>query len=165
MKEWAYNREKAVAYASQWALFSNPAYYHYGGIGGDCTNFVSQCVYAGAGVMNYAKDFGWYYTNANDKAPAWTGVPYFWNFMTANGDAGPYGISVPLSELMPGDVVQLSFDGEKFSHSLFVLAADYPQSAGEIRVAAHSTPALNRLLSTYNYSTARYLHMLGVRGG
>ena len=32
--------------------------------------------------MNYTRDLGWYYIDANNKAPAWTGVEYFYNFMT-----------------------------------------------------------------------------------
>lgn len=33
-----YQREKAVAYAHQWAYGRNPAYINFNGIGGDCTN-------------------------------------------------------------------------------------------------------------------------------
>ena len=71
-----YNREKAVEYADTWAMGRNPAYYDYSNLGGDCTNFISQCLYAGGGIMNYTRDLGWYYNNANDKAPAWTGVSF-----------------------------------------------------------------------------------------
>ena len=77
----AYDRNAAVRYARRWAYGRNPAFYDYEHIGGDCTNFASQCVYAGSGVMNYTKDLGWYYIDANNKAPAWTGVEYFYNFM------------------------------------------------------------------------------------
>ena len=47
-----YDRTKAITYAQNWALKSNPAFYHFGGKGGDCTNFISQCLLAGGGVMN-----------------------------------------------------------------------------------------------------------------
>ena len=76
-----YNRRAAVAYANRWALSRNPEYFDYSGIGGDCTSFASQTVYAGTGVMNYTGDTGWYYINANDKSPSWTGVDYFYNFI------------------------------------------------------------------------------------
>ena len=39
----AYDRGKAVAYAHKWAFGRNPAYYNFDKIGGDCTNFTSQC--------------------------------------------------------------------------------------------------------------------------
>ena len=54
-----YDRSAAVAYARKWAFGRNPEYYDFGGIGGDCTNFVSQCLYAGAGVMNFTPELGW----------------------------------------------------------------------------------------------------------
>ena len=39
----------------------NPEYYNYDDvIGGDCTNFVSQCLFYGSKVMNYNQN-GWYY--------------------------------------------------------------------------------------------------------
>ena len=48
-----YRREEAEAYARYWAYGRNPDFYDYATIGGDCTNFASQCIYAGTGVMNY----------------------------------------------------------------------------------------------------------------
>ncbi len=77
-----YRRELAVAYAHRWAYGRNPAYYNYDAIGGDCTNFASQCLYAGAGVMNGTPTFGWYYWNANEKAPAWTGVSHIFSILS-----------------------------------------------------------------------------------
>jgi hypothetical protein len=59
-----YDRQNAVDYAHKWAYSRNPAYYDYENLGGDCTNFVSQCVYAGARVMIYGV-CGWYYSDPN----------------------------------------------------------------------------------------------------
>lgn len=50
--EFPYNREAAVKYAVEWAYRRNQEYYDFEQIGGDCTNFVSQCILAGTGVMN-----------------------------------------------------------------------------------------------------------------
>ena len=80
----SYNREKAVSYAEKWAFSRNPRYMSFDGIGGDCTSFVSQCLYAGSGVMNYTPVMGWYYNSAADRAPAWSGVPYLYQFLTGN---------------------------------------------------------------------------------
>ena len=46
--------ERAVAYARRWALDRNPLFVDFTGQGGNCTNFVSQCVLAGSCVMNLA---------------------------------------------------------------------------------------------------------------
>lgn len=88
-----YDRKAALRYAHKWAFGRNPAYYDYEELGGDCTNFASQCLYAGTGVMNFTPDLGWYYIDANRKAPAWTGVPYFYNFITRDWNGpGPFGL-------------------------------------------------------------------------
>ena len=50
-----YNRSAAVEYAHQWAFGRNPEFYDFSQIGGDCTNFASQCLYAGGGVDVYKR--------------------------------------------------------------------------------------------------------------
>lgn len=160
-----YDRRAAVAYAHRWAFGRNPAYYDFSGIGGDCTNFASQCLYAGTGVMNYTPDFGWYYINVNDRAPAWTSVPYFWDFMTRNqATEGPFGVPVPMEFLRPGDFVQIRFEtsGEVFAHTPVVVSVGDPVRLDTILVAAHSNDADNRPLDTYeNVEELRFLHILG----
>ncbi len=56
-----YNRVAAVLYAHTWAYRRNPKFYDYSEIGGDCTNFASQCLWAGGGLMDYTPELGWYY--------------------------------------------------------------------------------------------------------
>ena len=45
MKIKKYKKDDSVKYAKKWAYLRNPKYYNYDAIGGDCTNFVSQCIY------------------------------------------------------------------------------------------------------------------------
>lgn len=158
-----YDRAAAVRYAHTWAYGRNPKFYDYENIGGDCTNFASQCIYAGAGVMNYTPTFGWYYINANDKAPAWTGVEYLYQFLTREKiSVGPAAKEAELSRLQPGDIVQLSFDGVGWQHSPVVVSANRPLRYSEVLVAAHSYDADYRPLSTYDFAKARFLHITGV---
>ncbi len=157
-----YDRAAAVAYAHQWAYRRNPAYYDYEEIGGDCTNFASQCLYAGTGVMNYTPTFGWYYIDANNKAPAWTGVEYFYNFITRGEDTpGPFGIHAALEQMEPGDFVQLRFNKAVFSHTPIIVSIGDPPTLENTLVAAHSYDADWRPLSTYYVQELRYLHILG----
>ena len=158
-----YDRQAAVDYAREWALSRNPRYYDFEEIGGDCTNFVSQCLYAGSGVMNYTPTFGWYFISPDDRAPAWSGVQFLYDFLTSNGGAGPYGEELPLIYAQPGDVIQLSFDGQNFTHTVIITRIPlFPAPAG-ILIAAHSYDALDRPLNTYNYRTARLIHITGAR--
>ena len=160
-----YNRQAAVNYAHRWAYSRNPAFYDYSNLGGDCTNFASQCLYAGTGIMNFTQTFGWYYIDANDKAPAWTGVPYFYNFMTRNEPTpGPFGIDVPLDRLnllKPGDFAQPRFSKDVFEHTPIIVEIRQPVSLGNILVAAHSYDADYRPLDTYSFEEIRFIHILG----
>ena len=158
MRETIYDRNAAVAYARQWALKRNPNFYDFQNIGGDCTNFASQCIYAGAKTMNYTPVFGWYYRSLNDRTASWTGVEYLYNFLTTNTSVGPYAREVPQEEAKPGDIVQLGRADGDFYHTP-VITQVYP----EILVCAHTYDALDRPLYTYNFYTARFLHIDGVR--
>ena len=157
-----YDRTAAVRYASRWAYGRNPAYFSFDGIGGDCTNFVSQCLYAGAGVMNYTPDLGWYYISPENRAAAWTGVQYLYNFLTTNKGPGPYGKEASANDIEIGDVIQLGDFNGIFYHTLFVVAKINPSPRG-IFIASHSDDAFLRRLSTYDYENIRYIHIEGVR--
>lgn len=159
MRTVEYNRQAVVTYAKEWAFKRNPAYLDFENLGGDCTNFTSQCVYAGSGVMNPKKVFGWYYYSAANRTPSWTGVPYLYNFLTGNQGVGPFAVKTDQSQVQIGDIVQLGTTAGHFYHSPTIVGVDQ----NEIYVAAHSDDAYMRPLSTYKYDQARFLHILGVR--
>jgi len=151
-----YDRAAAVRYAEKWALRRNPEYADFTPLGGDCTNFVSQCLYAGSRLMNTTPDTGWYFRSMGSRAPAWSGVKFLHRFLTRTSGAGPKGEKSQVSSLLPGDVVFLS-DGNRLYHALFVVAAgENPM------VAAHTADSWMRPLSTYYYEEAVPVHILGV---
>lgn len=154
-----YLRERAVAYAKKYAFGQNPIFGNFRGIGGNCTNFVSQCIYAGSCVMNYTPTFGWYYVTLDDRSPSWTGVEYFYNFMTGNTDVGPFGTDVSADELEIGDVIQLGNNTDGFYHTLLVVGFE----GEDPLVAAQTDDAFARPLSTYSYDFSRFIKILGVR--
>lgn len=156
-----YDRRAAIRYAHRWAFGRNPRYYDYEDLGGDCTNFASQCLYAGTGVMNFTPTFGWYYINANNKAPAWTGVEYFYNFMTRTQQTpGPFGVLANMSMLLPGDFVQLRLDKNVFSHTPIIVDITGPPTLDNILIAAHSFDSDYRPLSTYDFQELRFIHIV-----
>lgn len=158
-----YDRSAAVAYAHRWAYGRNPAYYDFQLIGGDCTNFASQCLFAGSGVMNYTPVTSWYYISANDRTASWTGVRYLYRFLTGNRTAGPFARETGPEEMQPGDICQLAINGPDFHHSPVVVAVGETPSPDNILVAAHSRDADYRPLSSYSFRKARFLHVEGVR--
>lgn len=161
-----YNRARAVEYARRWALARNPLFINFAGRGGDCTSFVSQCVYAGSCQMNFTQDFGWYYISTTDRAPAWSSVEYFYDFITGapsfrtrNGGIGPYGIEVDSTGVLEGDVVQLADETGDFYHTLLITGF----SEGQTLVSAHTNDTLDKPLTSYNYTSLRYIHIEAVR--
>lgn len=158
-----YNRTAAVRYAHRWAYDRNPRFYDYEKLGGDCTNFASQCLYAGTGIMNFEPTFGWYYRNANDKSPSWTGVTYFYNFLTENKvRTGPFATETDILSIEPGDFVQLNLNAdEAFDHTPIIVERGVVPTFENVLVAAHSYDADYRPLSTYQFNQIRFLHVMG----
>lgn len=154
-----YQRAHAVEYAKTWALARNPLFSRFDAFGGDCTNFISQCIFAGCCVMNETPTFGWYYRAPGDYAPAWTGVPYLYNFLTDNMDVGPFGTEIPVESAEMGDIIQLGRRDGTYYHTLIVTG----MRDGVPLICAHDNDALDRPLNTYTYDRARCVHIGGVR--
>lgn len=157
MSKGRYNREKVYEYAKKWAYSRNPQYYNYDAIGGDCTNFVSQCIFAGCNKMNYNKNDGWYYINGNNKSPSWTGVEFLYNFLIHNKGDGPSGKETTIDKLDIGDIIQLNFDGNKFSHSLIVI--QNAENINNTLVATHTFDTFGKKVLDYNFYSYRCIHI------
>lgn len=113
--------------------------------------------------MNYTPIFGWYYISSYDRAPAWTGVEYFFDFMTSNQGVGPFASQVEEKDILPGDVIQFaSVTGDRFDHSLFVTRI-IPGRPPTILISTHTNDSFMRPLSTYRYRDIRFLHIEAVR--
>ena len=153
-----YNRELAKQYAKTWAFSRNPKYYAFDTVGGDCTSFISQCIYAGNKIMNYTPITGWYYIDSTKRSPSWSSVEYLYKFLTTNNSTGPFAREATKNEMDIGDVIQLG-NFEKFYHSLLVVS----KSSNNIYVAAHNFDAYMRELNSYVYEKIRFLHIEGIR--
>jgi len=153
----SYNREKAVAYATTWALKRNPRYYDFQNLGGDCTNFNSQCIHAGGAPMNYKPTLGWYYIALNDRSPSWTSATYLYDFLISNRSIGPRAQETSILEMEPGDVIQLGDSNNQFYHSLFVVETGLIPSRDNIKICTHTYDASHRPLNTYISGSIRYL--------
>ena len=157
-----YNRQAAVAYAHRWAFGRNPAYSNFDGMGGDCTNFASQCLYAGTGIMNFTPTYGWYYLSLNDRAPAWTGVEFFYRFLTRGEDSpGPAAVETSLQNCRPGDFAQLNFGAGVYGHTPIIVAMGNPPTLENTLIAAHTYDADYKPLSSYTFRVIRFLHVIG----
>ena len=62
-------------------------------------------------------------------------------------------------KLNHGDIIQLSFSGNKFEHSLFVISAINPNDLNKISIAAHTYDILGKKVSEYDFSKIRFIHI------
>ena len=153
-----YNRDRAVLYAHTWAFKRNPRFYNFDALGGDCTNFASQVLYSGGKVMNYKSLYGWYYKDLKNRTPSWSGVEFLYKFLTTNST--PYAELVDVRDIVYGDLIQLSFTGNEFKHTLVVVEAGNPADISNILIATHTYNFDYRPLSTYAWSDIRFLHII-----
>ena len=160
-----YKRENAAEYARKFAFSQNVYFGNFAEIGGNCTNFVSQAIFAGACQMNYTPTFGWYYIALNERSPSWTSVEYFYNFLignrfspVGNGD-GPFAEETELAALKQGDFVQLGNE-RSFYHTLVCVGF---WENGVPLMAAHSNDAYAKPLTAWVFQRLRCIHLLGVR--
>ncbi|QXM06329.1 amidase domain-containing protein [Crassaminicella indica] len=163
-KIYEYNREKAVAYAIKWAKSRNPIYADFEEMGGDCTNFASQVIHAGGCPMNY-NQYGWYYKNLRNRAPAWTGVEYFYQFIINNQSTGPIGEAIDIQDIEIGDVVQINFRQDHIYDHTPVVVKIKPgiKTLDKILVAAHTIDRIYYPLSNYDFKKLRFIHIKGYK--
>lgn len=122
-----YNRKAAVNYARKWALDRNPAYKDYELWGGDCTNFISQCLKNSQIPMDYTGNNvlqKWYWNSDSSRTPTWTAAEPFYKYIIGNNNEntkkfGIYARNANYNELEIGDIVQLVFDNNAY-HSMII---------------------------------------------
>ena len=136
-----YNRIAAITYALKWAQARNstvwPDFSSSAGGGGDCTNFISQCLYAGGWTMCYGP-LGWYSwpKRAWDHSRSWTSADAFDDYIKRSGRATPCG----LEDLDIGDLISEEIDGHGIRHWMMV-TKESPQTG--ISLSYHSTDYRN----------------------
>lgn len=122
-----YNRESAVDYARTWALYRNPKYKDYDPWGGDCTNYISQCIHAGDIPFDHeGKDImhKWYWYSDFSRTPTWTSADAFGRYVLNNNqwkteNYGIYAVLADYDELEKGDLVQLIYQGSAY-HTMII---------------------------------------------
>lgn len=141
-----FNIDEACTYAETYALNPNPNYKSFEGIGGDCTNFISQILYAGG----FKKTQTWKpYTNA------WIRVEDIYSYLTSHklGDKLPDD-----TYLDRGCLIQFYIPAiGKFFHNGFIT---YKLENNDCLYCCHSYNKLNYPLSEIypnRYPTLRAL--------
>lgn len=171
-----YNREEALAYARAWAYggaarLRSRAWPAYDDYGGDCQNFVSQCLFAGGIPMDWAGAAQWKWLGhtpnlqgkALGRSPSWSGVKEFYAYCRENDGRGLAAwVDAPLGQLRPGDVLQFAALGD-WRHSVLITGEVRDEQGVRVDwlVASHCADQENWPLSAYSYSTVRGIAILG----
>ncbi|MFC8512014.1 amidase domain-containing protein [Streptomyces sp. NPDC057257] len=140
-----YNYAAMATYAEKYWKNYNTAYRRYNSAGGDCTNYLSQSLYAGGWkqVTNSREDYDTWYSVTSGESDTWIGVNE-WSWFTQTTKrttalANAYQMDI-------GDVLQMDFDkdGSK-DHSMMTT---YRSSSGVPYLTYHDADTYRRSLSS-----------------
>lgn len=153
MYNYAYNNYNKRP--SQWGNFDE--------LGGDCTNFVSQIIYAGGAPFDTTGNYTWYYKGMSNRAPAWTSVTSLHNYLVNNDYIGPQGKVASSNAAyiaMIGDVIQIDFGNDgTYDHSTSIVHHQ-TSITSQTTVAAHSSNRWNYPINNFS-GTKRWIHLTG----
>lgn len=145
----SYDHQAAVKYAERWWNDFHPDYKQFTN---NCTNFVSQCLYAGGAPMRGIpnREYGWWYEN-EEWSFSWA-VAHSLRWYLSGSTEGLQGYEVERPEdLEPGDVICYDFQGDgRWDHQTIVVAKDVNDMP---LVNAHTDHSRHRYWS-YEDSTA-----------
>ncbi|MCL6458163.1 MAG: amidase domain-containing protein [Gorillibacterium sp.] len=140
-----YNRKRAAEYADRYWEAGNPAYLEFAV---NCSNYVSQCIFAGGAPMNYTnkRGTGWWYRGKSGSQELWS---YSWavadslkRFLSGSRAGLQADLVDSPQQLAEGDVISYSWRGNgHYGHSTVVAAMD---GNGMPLVNAHTVSSKHR---------------------
>lgn len=156
-----YNTSAATNYALTYALTPNTSYADFTNIGGDCTNFISQCLYAGGKNMHYGAAYTgdcWYYTTSTNRSSTWTGAAEFRSYVLSSNSQ--LGMSTSdWNNVSNGDIIQM-LSSDSAYHSLIITGVAYSSyGRSDLLVCAHTTNRRHVSLNSYYSGTKAYYHV------
>ena len=173
----SYDRKKARTYALDYVLSPNPKYTNYESMKGNCTNFTSQCLYAGGIVQDKIGNYTWYYTSES-KSASWKSANSFRTYYKNNvGSSTVKGLNAKTCSFKKtrlGDLVQI-VNSNKASHTMFISgyvadnwASDNPwEYKSDVKICQNSTSKGTRLKDVplkskgISPNSLEYIHITG----
>ena len=141
-----YDREAAAAYGASWVGRRNEDWWDYSRQGGNCQNFVSQCLHAGGIPMDTQGDavWKWYGEAINDLeegrgcSASWINVDYFYQYARENEG---YGLAartdVSYWEGDVGDVILMG-PAHDLNHSVLISRVVRDKAGNTVDYLIHS---------------------------
>ena len=162
-----YSPDKGILYAKTFSKSYNPLFYS---APGDCSNFVSQCIWAAYGGYDFSstkisyenirKKYrmvpGTWHGNEGGGTTNWESVENLYNFLCKEKAIGPNGIglnnkktfeSLSPSSINLGDVLQFGSVNKRYSHSVYVTYINgNGNKYSDIYISQHTADLYNRNL-------------------
>ncbi|CDM68681.1 putative membrane protein [Clostridium bornimense] len=162
-----YSPDKGILYAKTFSKSYNPLFYS---APGDCSNFVSQCIWAAYGGYDFSstetsyenirKKYrmvpGSWHGNEGGGTINWESVENLYNYLCKEKTIGPNGVglnnkktyeSLSPSSINLGDVLQFGSINKRYSHSVYVTHINGNGSKySDIYISQHTADLYNRNL-------------------
>ncbi|MGW3571824.1 amidase domain-containing protein [Streptomyces sp. NPDC000941] len=140
-----YNYAAMATYAEKYWKNYNTAYRRFNSAGGDCTNYISQSLYAGGwkNDTTSTEDYDTWWYNTSSQSDTWIGVnEWSWFTQTAKRTtalANAYQMDI-------GDVLQVDFDKDGAKDHTMITS--YRSTSGVPYLTYHDTDTYRRSLSS-----------------
>lgn len=161
-----YDRNSAVEYALTYALQPNPAFKFldsHGEGGGDCSNFVSQCLKAGGAPFAYKAAPWWYNLNSHNWSISWAVAHSLYWTLKIREKNNNYGLKASeikdKSLLELGDIIQYEDAKGSIYHSAIITA--FANDKGE-KVPVISQHSINGRNISYLKEKAKKMHFMKI---
>lgn len=149
-----YDREAAQAYADQYALNRNDDWPDYTGQGGNCQNYVSQCLLAGGIPVDGNGNAVWTYDDGvHDRSGSWASVTQFRSYAENNTGLGLAALTdAPYFTGESGDVIQMGTE-DSWHHVVLIrdLVTDEDGNTVDYLVNSNTNDMRNYPASLYGY--------------
>lgn len=169
-----YDRAAAVAYARQWIGGRNDNWPDYSRNGGNCQNFVSQCLLAGGIPMDVYSPgiWKWYGSTPNNlpvmagRSAAWSAVSDFLEYVQNNSGYGLAAVAdAPYYTGSPGDVIHLG-NSERWRHTVLItgVVEDGGGNVEDYLVCSNTADLRDFPVSAYAYTRQLLIRVVGWNG-
>ena len=169
-----YDREAAVAYARRWVGERSGDWPDYSRNGGNCQNFVSQCLLAGGIPMDTVSPgiWKWYGSTPDDlprpagRSAAWSAVGEFLDYARENSGYGLAAVAdAPYYTGRPGDVIHLG-TGEDWRHTVIIsqVVADGEGNIEDYLICSNTADLRDFPVSAYAYTRQLLIRVEGWNG-
>ena len=169
-----YDRERAVAYARQWVGDRSSSWPDYSRNGGNCQNFVSQCLLVGGIPMDISAPGIWkWYGSTPDNLPraagrsaSWSAVEDFLSYTKENRGYGLAAVAdAPYDTGRPGDIIHMG-TADRWRHAVLISDVVTDEEGNIVDYLICSNPADLRdfPVSAYTYTRQLLIRVEGWNG-